>query len=134
MKLKLICVWSFGVFLLASSCAVAAVSDNELHMLAEQNNALQEDEAGEYPRGNFINTWIRFRMDSKMTVIRGFIGKYRQRGIIIEQPAQDYVGAINDYLYRAIAQGNIHEVKTKGLGFVFKYIAVTKNDFRTAGQ
>jgi hypothetical protein len=110
------------------------ISDEDLVNLAVRKHMIPEvtDEAyfdKQVKEKNTVNVWILMSHDEKLKVIPGLKEQYSKQGITIKLDDSYYVDEMNGVLYSSIFRGEMSFISGKGLGHIFKTIAVMEGDF-----
>ncbi len=89
-------------------------------------NYIQE----EIKNKNTITFWIAVDRENKISMVNGLKRMFNeQSGVIIRKSAAYYVDEINAILWNSIQNGDIKDTGIKGLGYIFKTIAIMDGDF-----
>ena len=108
--------------------------DNKLRQLAIEKGIIPEDADHSYLRKemdekNTVTMWILMSRENKITMIDGLKKKYKEGGIVINNPTADYVEAINIALYDSIFEGSTDASTKNGIKVIFETIAKMDGDF-----
>jgi len=109
--------------------------DAKLKQLAIEKGIIPEDADRSYLREemdekNTITMWILMSRENKISVIDDLKKKYKEAGIIINNSTGDYVDSINIVIYDSILSGDIDSEKKKGIGTLFKALAIMNKDYK----
>ena len=114
--------------------AQAAITDDQLRQLAISKGIIPEDEKVDFYKeieeGNTIVMWILMPEEEKLAVVEGLKAKFKQEDIAITNPSSYYVSEINGIIYKSIVTGDISSTNKKGLGVIFKTVALMDGDFQ----
>ena len=79
---------------------------------------------------NTVTIWYAMDRAEKITLITETKKLHADKGgAIIKRPSSYYVNEINDVLYNSIKNGDIWSMRKKGLGNIFKTIAIMDGDY-----
>lgn len=107
---------------------------NDLRELAVKKGIIQSD----YGQVNYetalqaketISIWIMAPREDKEKIIQHLMDKFSQNGVEFRQPVSYYVNAINGVLYQSLILDNIFSMQKKGIGTIFKTVAILDGDF-----
>ena len=110
-------------------------SDEEVVNLAIEKGVLPEDldtidKQEELESGNSMTFWLLIERQDKISTTDMLIKMFEAKeNVIIRKSATYYVDEINGVLYNSIKNGDIVNFKNKGLGSIFKTIAIMDGDF-----
>ena len=111
-----------------------SLTDEYLQQIAVEKGVLAENWREinlnkEIQERNTIVMWIVMSSEEKAAVVNGLKESFKENGIIISQPTEFYVSEINNAIYRSILTGDINSTNKKGLGAIFKTVALIEGDF-----
>ncbi len=78
---------------------------------------------------NSLAVWFNLDRGIKIMFIDGLIEEFKHGGITIKQSAEYYVTQVNNAIYESLRKGNRDDIRTKGLGEIFKIIVVMDGDY-----
>jgi len=109
--------------------------DEKLKQLAIEKGIIPKNADHSYLRKemdekNTVTMWILMSRENKITMIDGLKKKYKEEGIIINNSTGDYVDSINIVIYDSILSGDIDSEKKKGIGTLFKALAIMNKDYK----
>lgn len=110
------------------------VSDKDLIDIAIKNSVIPEKRSKSYVNQQFkekntVNAWIAMTREDKLRIIDELKGAYYKKGVIIRLSNSYYVDEINGVLYNSFESGEPIFALGKGLGRIFKTIAVMDGDY-----
>jgi hypothetical protein len=114
--------------------APAVLTDEYLRQVAVEKGILPPDWQNvditkEAQERNTIVMWLLLSHEEKKAVVDGLKENFRASGVVIEHPSDHYVSEINGIIYRSIITGDISSTNKKGLGTIFKTVALMDGDF-----
>lgn len=110
-------------------------SDETVRNLAIEKGVLPKDTESidtkkEMDAKNTITLWLIMSRKNKVDLIDCIKGIFKEKdGVIISKPASYYIDEINGVLYNSLNNGDIIDFKKRGIGNIFKTIAVMEGDF-----
>lgn len=110
-------------------------SDNELKALAVEMEIIPSDSNASYidqeiKAKNTITMWMSMDRQRKVNLINKLIKTYKDKSeILIRQSASYYVDEINGVIWNSIKEDGKYEISLKGLGNIFKTIAIMDGDY-----
>ena len=114
--------------------ASSSIGDKDLRRIAIERNLIPEDWkdmdlSSDIEEANTIVMWIIMSHQEKLQVVEGLKRKFAESGVIIKHPSQYYTAQINGIIYKNMLRDDISSTKKKGLGNIFKMIALVDGDF-----
>ena len=111
-----------------------AVSDKELLDIAIKNKVGPEPRRESYVKQQFkekntVNAWIAMTREDKLKIINKLKEAYSKNGVVMRLSDSYYVDEINGVLYNSLESGETVFRSGKGMGHIFKAIAVMDGDY-----
>ena len=126
---------SFAIFGFTSIGDSEYISDEQLKELAIRKGVISENITQDYINENFqqqntVALWLIIDRNTKSSLIDTLKKMFREKdGVIIKNPSGYYVDEINNVLYKSIMSEDNFVITKKGLGVIFKTIAVMEGDY-----
>lgn len=93
-------------------------------------NTEKIDTKKEFDAKNTMTLWLIMDRKDKVELIDSLKGIFKEKeGVIISKPASYYIDEINGVIYNGLNNGDIIDFKNRGIGNIFKTIAVMDGDF-----
>jgi hypothetical protein len=113
----------------------ACPTDEEVRDFAIEKGILPEDldsidTKKEMEAGNSMVIWLMTDREKKIVIIDAVKQMFQKKeDVIISKSASYYVDEMNGVLYNSIENGDIANFKGRGVGNIFKTIAIMDGDF-----
>lgn len=110
------------------------ITDDDLKEIAIENGILPKDSdeaffKGEMEKKNTITAWIIIDHKSKLSIIDNLRDMFKNDGTVIRLSSKYYVTEINGVIYNSILKGDINSATKRGVGNIFKTIAIMEGDY-----
>lgn len=112
-----------------------SVTDEDLRKLAVEHKMIPEVADKEFfhdeiKKKNTITAWIVTNRDDKLKMMDSIKNMYKQnKNVEISFSSEYYVNEINGVVYNSIMSGYINNANLRGLGIIFKTIAIMDGDY-----
>jgi len=84
----------------------------------------------ELSRKNTVTTWLLLKREDKIKVVDNLKKMFKDKdNVTIKLPSAYYVDEINGVMYNSIKNGDIDETNKRGIGIMFKTIAMMDGDY-----
>ena len=110
------------------------VTEDMLDKIAVEKGIIPKDAdelflKAEMEKKNTITTWIVISNKSRLSIIDNMRELNKKDGVIIRLSSEYYVREITGVIYNSIVKGDIEPTDVRGLGNIFKTIAIMEGDY-----
>ncbi len=110
------------------------ITDDDVRRIAIEKNIIPENTDKKYQdeetkKKHTITLWIVTNRKDKVSIVDRLKELFKRDGVTIRLASEYYVNEINGVIYNSILKGDITSVNTRGMGTIFKTIAIMEGDY-----
>ena len=110
------------------------VTDEQLKDLAIRKGIIPKNITQDYINKNFqqkntVVLWFIMERKDKIALIDTLKEMFKEKGVTIKNPSAYYVDNINNVLYKSLLNEDFFVHTKKGIGTIFKTIAIMEGDY-----
>ena len=110
------------------------VTDEQLKDLAIRKGIIPKNITQDYINKNFrqkntVVLWFIMNRGDKIALIDTLKEMFKEKGVTIKNPSAYYVDNINNVLYKSLMNEDFFVHTKKGIGTIFKTIAIMEGDY-----